>query len=98
MKTCLHSGNWDFHNKYILSSFSPAISTCWLHKQNSYQSSRELSWTYQQWAGVITKLSQYLNDNSCEDGKSKYQQISSYKNVPDTIYDSKYSKDASPKP
>ena len=40
-------------------------------KQNSYQSSRELSWTYQQWAGVITKLSQHLNDNSCEDGKSK---------------------------
>jgi hypothetical protein len=37
-----------------LSSFPPAISTCWLHKQNSYQSSRELSWTCQQWAGVIT--------------------------------------------
>jgi hypothetical protein len=54
-----------------LSSFPPAISTCWLHKQNSYQSSRELSWTYQQWARVITKLSQHLNDNSCEDDKSK---------------------------
>jgi hypothetical protein len=47
-----------------LSSFPPAISTCWLHKHNSYQSSRELSWTYQQWAGVITKFSQHLNDNS----------------------------------
>ena len=55
----------------ILSSFPPAIPTCQLHKQNSYQSSRELSWTYQQWAGVITKFSQYLNDNSCEDDKSK---------------------------
>jgi hypothetical protein len=54
-----------------LSSFPPAISTCWLHKQNSYQSSRKLSWTYQQWARVITKLSQHLNDNSCEDDKSK---------------------------
>jgi hypothetical protein len=54
-----------------LSSFPPAISTCWLHKQNSYKSSRELSWTYQQWAGVITKFSQHLNDNSCEDDKSK---------------------------
>jgi hypothetical protein len=56
---------------YILSSFPPAIFTCWLHKQNSYQSSRELSWTYQQWAGVITKFYQHLNDNSCEDDKSK---------------------------
>ena len=55
----------------LLSSFPPAISTCWLHKQNSYQSSCELSWTYQQWAGVITKFSQHLNDNSCEDDKSK---------------------------
>ena len=54
-----------------LSSFPPAISTCWLHKQNSYQSSRKLSWTYQQWARVITKLSQHFNDNSCEDDKSK---------------------------
>jgi hypothetical protein len=27
--------------------------------------------TYQQSAGVITKFSQHLNDNSCEDGKSK---------------------------
>ena len=54
-----------------LSSFPTAISTCWLHKQSSYQRSRELSWTYQQWAGVITKLSQHLNDNSCEDGKDK---------------------------
>ena len=44
-----------------LSSFPPAISTCW----------REFSWTYQQWAGVITKWSQLLNDNSCENGKSK---------------------------
>jgi hypothetical protein len=52
-----------------LSSFPPA--TCWLHKQNSYQSSRGMSWTYQQWAGVITKLSQHLNDNSCEDVKRK---------------------------
>ena len=43
----------------------------YLHKQNSYQSSRELSWTYQQWPGVITKFSQHLNDNSCEDDKSK---------------------------
>ena len=43
----------------------------YLHKQNSYQSSRELSWTYQQWSGVITKFSQHLNDNSCEDDKSK---------------------------
>jgi hypothetical protein len=43
-----------------------------LHKQNSYQSSRELSWTYQQWVGVITKFSQHLKDNSCEDDKSKY--------------------------
>ena len=58
-------------NNPILSSFHPAISTCWLHKQNSYQSSCELSWTYQQWAGVITKFSQHLNDNSCEDDKSK---------------------------
>ena len=58
-------------NNPILSSFPPAISTCWLHKQNSYQSSCELSWTYQQWAGVITKFSQHLNDNSCEDDKSK---------------------------
>ena len=55
----------------LLSSFPPAISTCWLHKQNSYQSSREMNWTYQQWAGVITKFSQHLNDNSCEDDKSK---------------------------
>ena len=47
------------------------LSTCWFHKQNSYQSSRELSWTYQQWAGVITKFSQHLNDNSCEDDKSR---------------------------
>jgi hypothetical protein len=54
-----------------LSPFPPAISTCWLHKQNSYQSSRKLSWTYQQWAGVITKFSQHLNDNSCENDKSK---------------------------
>ena len=60
-------GIWDMH----VSSFPPAISTCWLHKQNSYQSSRELSWTYQQWAGVITKFSQHLNDYSCEDDKSK---------------------------
>jgi hypothetical protein len=30
-----------------------------------------LSWTYQQWAGVITKFSQHLNDNSCEDDKSR---------------------------
>ena len=54
-----------------LSSFPPTISACWLHKQNSYQSLRELSWTYQQWTGVITKFSQHLNDNSCEDDKSK---------------------------
>jgi hypothetical protein len=54
-------------NKNDLSFFPPAISTCWLHKQNSYQSSRELNWTYQQWAGVITKFSQHLNDNSCEE-------------------------------
>jgi hypothetical protein len=46
-----------FHSFQItLSSFPPAISTCWLHKQNSYQSSRELSRTYQQSAGVITKF------------------------------------------
>jgi len=31
----------------------------------------ELSWTYQQWAGVITKLSQHSNDDSCEDDKTK---------------------------
>ena len=42
---------------YALSSFPPAISTCWLHKQNSYQSPRELNRTYQQSAGVITKFS-----------------------------------------
>jgi hypothetical protein len=54
-----------------LSSFPPVVSTCWLHQQNSYQSSCELSWTYQQWAGVITKLSQHLSDNFCEDGKGK---------------------------
>ena len=35
-----------------LSSFPPAISTYWLHKQKSYQSSRELSRVYQQSAGV----------------------------------------------
>ena len=54
-----------------LSSFPPAISTCWLHKQNLYQSSHELSRTYQQSAGVITKFSQHLNKNSCEDNQSK---------------------------
>ena len=52
---------------FLLSSLLPAISTCWLYKQNSYQSSRELSMTYQQSAGVITKFLQHLNDNSCED-------------------------------
>jgi hypothetical protein len=40
-------------------------------KQNWYESSRELSRTYQLSAGVITKFSQHLNDNSCEDDKSK---------------------------
>ena len=40
-----------------VSSFPPAISTCWLHKKNSYQSPRQLSRTYQQSAGVITKFS-----------------------------------------
>ena len=59
-------------NEYSwLSSFPPVISTCWLRKQNSYQSPREQSRTYQQSAGVITKFSQHLNDNSCEDGKNK---------------------------
>ena len=42
-----------------------------IYKQKSYQSSRELSRTYQQFAGVITKFSQHLNDNSCEDDKRK---------------------------
>ena len=55
----------------VLSSFPPAISTCRLHKQNAYQSPRELSRTYEQSAGVITKFSQHLNDNYCEDDKSK---------------------------
>jgi hypothetical protein len=54
-----------------LSSFPQAVSTCWFHNQNSYQNSRELSWTYPLWPWVITKLSQHLNDNSCEDGKDK---------------------------
>ena len=39
--------------------------------QKSHKSSRELSRTYQQSAGVITKFTQHLNDNSCEDDKSK---------------------------
>jgi hypothetical protein len=54
-----------------LSSFPSDIFTCWPHKQNSYQSPRELSRTYQQSAGVITKFSEHLNGNSCEDDKSK---------------------------
>jgi hypothetical protein len=41
------------------------------HKQKSYQCSSELSRTYQQSAGAITKFSQHLNDNSCDDDKSK---------------------------
>ena len=45
------------------------LPTCWLHKQNSYQSSSELSRTYQLSAGVITKFSQNLTDNFCEDDK-----------------------------
>ena len=40
-------------------------------KQNLYQSPCELRRTYQQSAGVITKFSQHLNDNFCEDDKSK---------------------------
>ena len=50
------------------SSFPPTISTnCWLHKQNLHQCSCE----HQQSAWVIIKFSQHLNDNSCEDDKSK---------------------------
>ena len=62
--------NWTVKYK-SLSSFPPAISTCWLPKQNSCQSSCELRRTYQQSVGVITKFSQHLNGNSCEDDKSK---------------------------
>jgi hypothetical protein len=60
-----------------LSSSPPAISTYWLHTQKSYQSSRELSRTYQQSAGAITKSSQHLNDNSCNDDKKKYNSLAS---------------------
>ena len=37
-----------FYNIKLLSSFPPAISTCWLHKQNLYQSLCELSRSYHQ--------------------------------------------------
>ena len=60
-----------------LSSFPPAISIYWLHKKKSYQCSSELSRTYQQSAGAITKFSQHLNDNSCDDDKSKYNSSAS---------------------
>ena len=63
----------------------PAVSTCWLHKQNSYQSSRKLRRTYQQSAGIITIffLWRWQKELSCQ----QYQQTSSYKNVLDTILD-----------
>jgi hypothetical protein len=50
---------WNYHR---VSSFPPAISTCWLHKQNSYQSrSRE------RWAGlVLLSSSQELSFKCCE--------------------------------
>ena len=64
---------------------SPAVSTCWLHKQSSYQSSRKLRRTYQQSAGIITLffLWRWQKEMSCQ----QYQQTSSYKNVLDTILD-----------
>jgi hypothetical protein len=61
-----------YHTSYGYTYCSGYCSGYYGSEYCSYYSSRQLSWTYQQWAGVITKFSQHLNDNSCEDDKSKY--------------------------